>query len=194
MLSKRISIGCLDCRLHPSMTRRWLPWRTSGWTRKECTRFLSERDTAGELKRIIRVPLLANLTLVLGTLPITGVASPPSPAGVTITPNNPNQTALSLGHTISYNVQVSVPNGFNGTVALTASGLPAGVTASFSPASVTTSTVGSATLILTSAYSNETFIGSSTITVTAAGGGISEAVTFQVTTRPLQYRGTCGVQ
>jgi hypothetical protein len=113
---------------------------------------------------------------------------------VTATPNNPSQTALSLGHSISYNVQVSAWNGFNGTVALSASGLPAGVTASFSPPSIATSGVSNATLTLTAAYSNSTYIGTSQVTVTGASGAVTQAAVFPLTTQPLQYRGYCSVQ
>jgi hypothetical protein len=113
---------------------------------------------------------------------------------ITATPNNPAQTALSLGHSMSYAVDVSASNGFDGTVALSVSGLPAGVTANFSPASITTSTVGSATLTLTAAYSNSTYIGNSTITVTGTSGGAAQSAILTLTTQPLQYRGYCGVQ
>jgi hypothetical protein len=113
---------------------------------------------------------------------------------ITVTPNSTTQTALSLGHSISYTVAISAWYGLSSTVALSVSGLPAGVTASLSPASVTTSTVGNATLTLTSAYSASTFIGSSTVTVTGTIAGVSKSTTFTLTTQPLQYRGYCGVQ
>jgi hypothetical protein len=113
---------------------------------------------------------------------------------VTATPTNPNQTALSLGHSINYNVQVSAWNGFNGAVLLSASGLPAGVTASFSPAVISTSTVASSTMTLTAAYSNATFIGSASITVNGTSGSSLQSAILQLTTRPLQYVGSCGVQ
>jgi hypothetical protein len=113
---------------------------------------------------------------------------------VTATPNNPSQTALSLGHSISYTVAASAWYGFNGTVALSISGLPAGVTARFSPAaSITTSSVGTATLTLTSAYSSSTYIGNSTITVTGTSGSLTNSAVFPLTTQPLQYKGDCGV-
>ncbi len=112
---------------------------------------------------------------------------------VTATPTSLSQTALSLGHSMTYAISVSAWNGFNGTVGLVASGLPAGVTASFSPASITTSNVGTATLTLTAAYSNTTFIGTSTVTVIGTSGGVTQSAVFPLTTQPLQYRGFCGV-
>jgi Galactose oxidase, central domain len=113
---------------------------------------------------------------------------------ITTTPSNPGQAALSLGHSISYTVNASALNGFNGTVALSVSGLPSGVTASFSPASITTSSLGSATLRLTAAYSNTTFIGNSTVTVTGTSGSLANSAIFSLTTQPLQYKNACGVQ
>jgi hypothetical protein len=119
-----------------------------------------------------------------------------------IAATNPSQaTPLSLGHSMTYTIDVSASNGFNGTVALSVSGLPAGATASFSPAaSITTSSVGTATLTLTAAYSTSTFIGSSPITVTGTYGTpgttgyLANSAIFTLTTRPLQYKGDCGVQ
>lgn len=108
---------------------------------------------------------------------------------ITAIPTNPTQTALSLGHSISYTVDASAWNGFSGTVALSVSGLPAGVTASFSPASISTSTVGSATLTLTAAYRGSTYIGDSTITVTGSSGSVQQSANIALTTQPLQYRG-----
>ncbi len=86
---------------------------------------------------------------ILLTVPLPGTSGTNSTSGsfaVTATNNNPAQTALSLGHSMSYTIHVSPTGGFTGSVALWVDGLPAGVTASLSPASITTS--GSATLTL----------------------------------------------
>jgi len=93
---------------------------------------------------------------------------------------------------MSYTINVSPLNGFTGTVALWIDGLPAGVIASLSSASITTS--GNATLTLTSAYNASTYIGSSTVTVTGTGGGLAQSVAIPLTTQSLQYRGYCSVQ
>jgi hypothetical protein len=113
---------------------------------------------------------------------------------VTATLNNPSQSALSLGHSMSYTVSVSAADGFSGTVALSVSGLPTGVTASLSPTSVTTSAIGVATLILNSAYSTSTYIGNSVVIITGTSESSTASTTFSLTTRPLQYKGACGVQ
>ncbi len=119
-----------------------------------------------------------------------------TPPTFSTTVTNPSQTTpLSLGHSMSYTVDVSAWFGFSGTVALTISGLPPGITASFSPASITTSSLGSATLTLTSSYSNPTTkIGSFPITVTGTSGSLVNSSVFTLTTQSLQYRGACGVQ
>ncbi|MGB8030042.1 MAG: hypothetical protein WCF30_10295 [Terracidiphilus sp.] len=111
---------------------------------------------------------------------------------IAATNNNPSQTALSLGHSMSYTIAATALDGFSGTVGLSASGLPAGVTAQFSPATLTAP--GSSTLTLTAAYSNSTYVGNSTVTVTGTGGGTAQPAAFTLTTRPLQYKGYCGVQ
>jgi hypothetical protein len=112
---------------------------------------------------------------------------------ITATNNNPSQTALSLGHSMSYAINVSALDGFNGTVALSVGGLPTGVTAKLSAPSITTSTSGSVTLTLTSAYSTSTYIGNSTISVTGSSGSMAVPASIPLTTRPLQYAGQCNV-
>jgi hypothetical protein len=130
------------------------------------------------------------------TVPLPGTNSSgtnTTPASFTLSAanNNPAQSALSLGHSMSYTINLSPTNGFTGTVALWVSGLPAGVTASFSPASITTS--GSATLTLSAAYGKSTFVGSSTVNVTGTSGGVAQSVAIPLTTQPLQYAGKCNV-
>ncbi len=135
----------------------------------------------------------ALLTVPLpGTSGATGTSATSGSFTVTATNNNPAQTALSLGHSMSYTINVSPTNGFAGTVALWVDGLPAGVTASLSTTSINAS--GGATLTLTAAYSNATFIGGSTVNVTGTSGGIAQSVAIPLTTRSLQYRGYCSVQ
>jgi hypothetical protein len=134
-------------------------------------------------------------TFVFQEFPDPGSKCTQNSPSFSITATNPSQTtSLSLGHSMTYTVNVSASFGFSGTVTLSASGLPAGVTASFSPSSVTTSSSGSATLTLTSAYSASTFIGNSTITITGTSGSLNNSTAFSLTTQPLQYRGYCGIQ
>jgi subtilase family serine protease len=106
---------------------------------------------------------------------------------------------LSIGHVMTYPVTVTPNAYFAGTVVLSASGLPQGVTASFSPQSLTF-TLGSSeetsTMTLTSSYNNpETTItnGPVTFAVTGTVLGVTSSATDQLTTQGLQYKGDCGV-
>ena len=88
-----------------------------------------------------------------------------SPTGLTVT------QGLSGTSTIS----VSKLNSFAGSVALMASGLPSGVTATFSP----TSTTGTSTLTL--AASSTATAGTSTVTITGTSGSLSHTATVSLT-------------
>jgi hypothetical protein len=71
-------------------------------------------------------------------------------------------------------------------VALTASGLPAGATASFSPASVSlTSSTTSATSTLTVATASSTAVGSYSFTVTGANGNTKHSLSLTLTVTKL---------
>ena len=85
-----------------------------------------------------------------------------------------SQVTLSIkrGTSGSGTVTVGPQNGFSGSVSLAASGLPGGVTASFSPASTT----GISTLTLTASSSAAT--GTSTITVTGTAGALKSTATI----------------
>jgi endoglucanase len=99
---------------------------------------------------------------------------------------SPATLSLAQGATLNSTITVSSMNGFSGTVALAASGLPAGVTASFSPASTTSTS----TLTLTA--SSTATLGSATITVTGTSGTLSHTATIALTvTSPVT--GTGGV-
>jgi chitodextrinase len=90
-----------------------------------------------------------------------------SPATVLVTPGTRGSSTITIARS----------TGFSDAVTLTASGLPSGVTASFSPASATGT---SSTLTLTA--SSSAAVGSSQLTVTGSGGGITRttAVTLSV--------------
>ena len=70
--------------------------------------------------------------------------------GITLSTATP---AVDLGADVSVDVSVSQKNGFTGPVELAATGLPAGVTATFSPATVTVGAAPvTAKLVLAAAY------------------------------------------
>jgi cellulose 1,4-beta-cellobiosidase len=85
--------------------------------------------------------------------------------------------SIEQGTSASSSITVSAINGFDGAVALSVSGLPAGVTASFSPSSVT----GSAGSTLTFVASNTATVGKASLTVTGTSGSTIETATLILT-------------
>jgi endoglucanase len=97
---------------------------------------------------------------------------------------SPATRSVAQGATGSSTITVAPVNGFSGTVALAASGLPAGVTASFSPASTT----GSSTLTFTA--SSTATVGTANVTVTGTSGSLSHSTTIALTiTTPVTGNG-----
>jgi subtilisin family serine protease len=98
---------------------------------------------------------------------LTGTTPPPPAPDFSVGVNLPSVT-VGAAQKASYTVNVGAQGGFTGSVALSASGLPTGATASFSPTSVTTS--GSSALTITTGTS--TPVGNYTITVKATSGSL----------------------
>jgi len=80
-------------------------------------------------------------------------------------------------------VSTTISGGFNSAVSLSASGLPTGATATFSPTSIAAPGSGSSTLTL---GAGTAAAGTYTVTITGTGGGKthSTTVSFTVTTSP----------
>jgi hypothetical protein len=109
-----------------------------------------------------------------------------SPSSVSVAQSGSKTTAIST----------TVSGGFNSAISLSASGLPAGVTAAFSPTSIAAPGSGSSTLTFTASSTATT--GTSTITIKATGGGISHTTTVSLTvengsTNPAPWSVTSGV-
>jgi trimeric autotransporter adhesin len=116
-------------------------------------------------------------------------ASAPSTC-ISVTPNGtptpdftisaaPGSVSIAQGGSGSATVTTAVSGGFNSAIALSASGLPAGVTASFSPASIAAPGSGSSTLTFT--VSATATLGTSTVTITGTGGSITHTTTVSLT-------------
>jgi Abnormal spindle-like microcephaly-assoc'd, ASPM-SPD-2-Hydin len=88
---------------------------------------------------------------------------------------NPTSLSIAQGSSGTSTITVVPVNGFNGSVNLTASGLPSGVTAQFAP-NPTTST---STLTLTA--SGSATQGTSTVTITGTSGALTHTTTIQLT-------------
>jgi len=108
----------------------------------------------------------ATVTLVVNAPPDYSII--PVPASVTITQGSSGTTTIS----------VNGMNGYSGTVSFSASGLPAGVTASFSPASTTSSST------LTFTASSTATTGTSPVTVTGTDGTLTRTTTVSLTVNP----------
>ena len=100
---------------------------------------------------------------------------------VTLTVSNftiaasPSSLSIMQGSSGTSTISTTTSGNFSSTVALSASGLPSGVTYSFSPSSITTPATGSSTL--TFMVSPTAAAGSYTITITGTGGGITHTTT-----------------
>jgi cellulose 1,4-beta-cellobiosidase len=75
--------------------------------------------------------------------------------------------SVEQGTSVTDSVTISAINGFSGAITLSASGLPAGVTASFSPSMVT----GSAGSTLTLTAAGNAAVGAATVTITGSSTG-----------------------
>jgi len=91
---------------------------------------------------------------------------------------NPSTLGVVQGNSVTSTITVNPLNGFSGSVNLTASGLPSGVTAAFVP-NPTTST---STLTLTA--SATAALGPATITIKGTSGTLSESTTLSLTVNP----------
>ncbi len=120
--------------------------------------------------------------IVTGT---SGALTGKATIAVTVTPPptftlSPTPAALSVGPGLSgiANITVNALNGFTGTVALTASGMPTGMTATFSAASTTTGST------VTFAVPKTAANGTSTVTITGVSGTLTAKTTIALTVAP----------
>ena len=91
---------------------------------------------------------------------------------------SPATVSVTQGGTGTSSITVTRVSSFAGSVALSASGLPAGVTASFNPVSTT----GTSTLTFTASATAST--GAANVTVTGTSGSLSHATTVSLTVNP----------
>jgi subtilase family serine protease len=92
---------------------------------------------------------------------------------------SPVSVSVKQGSTGSSTIASSVVDGFDAAVALSASGLPSGVTAAFSPTSI--AAPGSGTSTLTFTVSASAVAGTYPITITGTGGGVTSTTTVSLT-------------
>ena len=94
----------------------------------------------------------------------------------------PSSQSVSAGGSVPYTATITNQNGFTGVVSLSVSGLPAGVTGTFSPTTIT----GAGVSTLTIGTSTSTIAGTYTLTVVATSGGLNHTtgITLVVTGSP----------
>jgi len=105
---------------------------------------------------------------------ITALAGGGSTASFSLS-DSPSSVSVAQGGTGSSTVTITPANGFSGSVTLSATGLPSGVTAAFSPNSAT----GTSALTLTASATATT--GTSTVTVHGVSGSLSATTTLSLT-------------
>jgi len=92
---------------------------------------------------------------------------------------NPTSLTVAPGGSGTSTVTAAITGGFNSAIALSASGLPPGVTAGFNPASIPAPGSGSSTLTLSATSSAAA--GGYTIAITGTGGGLTETASVTLT-------------
>lgn len=107
-------------------------------------------------------------------VPLTGTGT--SDFSVAATPAS--QT-VTVGQSTSYSVSVASLGGFSSAVGLSVAGLPSGATATFSPTSISGGSGSSIVTVKTS--SKSTPIGTSTLTISGAGGGLAHSISVTLT-------------
>jgi uncharacterized membrane protein len=97
---------------------------------------------------------------------------------------SPAAISMNQGSSASSTVSTTITGGFNSAVSLSASGLPTGVTASFSPSSIAAPGSGNSTVTISA--SSVAAAGTFNLTVTATGGGVTHTTTIAVTVTAAQ--------
>ncbi len=134
--------------------------------------------TSGSYSAVTGYDLVTGWGSPNGTGLINALAPTSTSPNFTIA-GSPGSVSVVQGGNGSSTITTAVSGGFNSAVALSASGQPAGVTVSFSPASIAAPGAGSSTMSI--AVASTTGTGTYTITVTGTGGGITQTATVSLT-------------
>jgi beta-glucosidase len=124
---------------------------------------------------VIQFTTLVNNSLINGIEIIPGTPKPDFSFSAT-----PPLETVGIGSSASYTVNLTAQNGFTGTVAWTASGLPSGATATFAPAS----TAAPGNSVLTITISASTPKASFPVTITGTSGALTHSAIATITIAP----------
>jgi len=94
---------------------------------------------------------------------------------------SPTSVTVTQGSSGTSTITVTSTGGFNSATTLSASGLPSGVTATFSTNPVTPPANGSASSTLTLTASGSATVGTATVTITGTSGSTSHSATITLT-------------
>jgi regulation of enolase protein 1 (concanavalin A-like superfamily) len=122
----------------------------------------------------IGLAVSANNNSALATTTFDNVSINPTPPNFTLSAS-PGSLSIMQGVSGTSTVAITPQNGFGGSVSLSASGLPSGVTASFSPNPAT------ATSTLTLAASGTATTGTVPVTITGTSGSLTNTTTISLT-------------
>jgi len=115
------------------------------------------------------------LWIVAGMLLVTGCGGGGGSSPSFTLSAGPANPSVGQGGTVTTTITVTGQNGFNGSVTLSASGLPTGVTASFNPPSTTS------TSVLTLAAAGTAATGTTAVTVIGASGSLAPTTPVNLT-------------
>jgi beta-glucosidase len=135
--------------------------------------FTEPVNSNGQL--VIQFTTLVNNSLINGIEVIPGAPKPDFSFSTA-----PPLETVGVGSNASYTVNLSALNGFIGSVAWTANGLPLGATATFAP----TSTTAPGNSVLTITTSAATPKGSFPVTITGVSGALTHSAIATITVAP----------
>ena len=134
--------------------------------------------TSGSYSAVVGYDLVTGWGSPNGTGLINALAPTSTTPNFTISAS-PGSVSVVQGSNGTSTITTAVSGGFNSSVALTASGQPAGVTVSFNPTSI--AAPGSGTSTMTMAVASTTATGTYTITVTGTGGSLVQSASVSLT-------------
>ncbi|OGL69480.1 hypothetical protein A3D60_04140 [Candidatus Uhrbacteria bacterium RIFCSPHIGHO2_02_FULL_47_29] len=121
----------------------------------------------------------------IGAFEYASATPPPPPATFDFSLTNSGNLSVSQGSSATITVTATLVNGTPASLAFSASGLPTGITASFSPVSCTPSAgsgqVANCTFTLTLTTQPSTSLGPAVITITATSSSLAKTTTLTLT-------------